>query len=98
MNNSIICAVCKHLPVLSLFIMMNNFEDGYIHVATLDFAQAYIHMHILIYGHLIVARPRHVGLHGNAWLPCSPLWVLQLFCHPKYIQHFVWSFNFIHGW
>ena len=24
------------------------------------------------------------GLHGNAWLPCSPLWVLQLFCHPKY--------------
>ena len=24
------------------------------------------------------------GLHGNAWLPCSPLWVMQLVCHPKY--------------
>ena len=23
------------------------------------------------------------GLHGNAWLPCSPLWVMQLFCHPS---------------
>ena len=25
------------------------------------------------------------GQRGNAWLPCCSVWVLQLFCHTKYM-------------
>ena len=24
--------------------------------------------------------------------------IMQLFCHPSEAQHFIWSFNGIHGW
>ena len=29
------------------------------------------------------------GLHGNTWLPCSPLWIIL----SSEVQHFIWSFN-----
>jgi hypothetical protein len=47
-----------------------------------------VHIHACIkesksYIHILNSCVAQRGQHGNAWLPCSPLWTMQLICPPK---------------
>ena len=86
------CSLASYpdLPARAQTLYANYYlSTAIMHNTLLDNADIYIEYYTLcIYQHYLQyicnSCKTQTGLHGNAWLPCSPVWVLQLFCHPKY--------------